>query len=690
MTRALGRANRLRAAGDHGAALVAVRHARALIDSGDTGTDLRQQVVETLTDFEQAERDRALTARLAEIRARNTDDPGVANDEYAAAFQGHGLDLRALSDAALKKRLQGVNDPLRHALAAALDDWAITLGLAEDRRRKRPPPPPPWAGSDRAPGPEDIPREKSGWVSRSRLFRAAEVLDPDPWRNALRNAVENNDLEALRRTLADSVKDRTLSATSLVLLGTGLQMAEDRDRAIAVLEDGYRRFPGDYWINHHLARIYSQKEKLDQARQHAMIAMSLRPRSSAARFFMARVNGQSGDHEAADRFVKEAIELDPDNYRARLFRAREFRRDDDVEQAFREIRRALETQPHLAEGHAFLGEMLEERGDHEEAGRAFLRAFHFGRGRPRFHQNVEDPFFFGGAYRKSIEALERAIAQDPDRAELRGQLGISLYYTGDFEAAIQACRAAIKLDGRYTSAYATLGRALLELGRFKEAGEAIQKAGSLDQQPPYMSEAAQLCQAGRDRKADVEAVHAGGTPPANTQDCVDLARLALRQDWFETAGRLFAAGLDEPSTASSRDQREPDTRPDRGTALYDAVVAAVAAGLAARTDETRTAWWARARAWLGRDLAVWSKRLDRWRWSARTAVLRLQRYRHDRRLDPVRGPEALAGLPDPERAAWTALWQKVDQVLEQAWKKAAEHRPGPGNRPPPRDGRKPG
>jgi hypothetical protein len=178
----------------------------------------------------------------------------------------------------------------------------------------------------------------------------------------------------------------------------------------------------------------------------------------------------------------------------------------------------------------------------------------------------------------------------------------------------------------------------------------------------------------------------------SAQDCVDLARLALHQGWFKTAGRLFAAGLDEPSTASAsgRGDDDPEGRPDRGTALSDAVVAAVAAGLAARTDETRAAWWARARAWLGRDLAVWSQRLDRWRWSARTAVLRLQRFRHDRRLDPVRGPEALAGLPDRERAAWTALWQKVDQVLERARNKAANHRPRPGNKPPPRDGRKPG
>ncbi|CAN5916676.1 hypothetical protein BH23PLA1_BH23PLA1_33860 [soil metagenome] len=43
----------------------------------------------------------------------------------------------------------------------------------------------------------------------------------------------------------------------------------------------------------------------------------------------------------------------------------------------------------------------------------------------------------------------------------------------------------------------------------------------------------------------------------------------------------------------------------------------------------------------------------------------MSHWQQDSDLAGVREPDALAALPEPERAEWQALWAEVDRLLEE-------------------------
>jgi hypothetical protein len=76
-------------------------------------------------------------------------------------------------------------------------------------------------------------------------------------------------------------------------------------------------------------------------------------------------------------------------------------------------------------------------------------------------------------------------------------------------------------------------------------------------------------------------------------------------------------------------------------------------------------------------LGAWGRLLDT-KPSAATAtrVLKaLQRWQADPALAGVRGPEALAKLPAPERRPWQQLWDDIDATLARLVEKPATKKP---------------
>src|SRR5262249_33245604 len=79
-----------------------------------------------------------------------------------------------------------------------------------------------------------------------------------------------------------------------------------------------------------------------------------------------------------------------------------------------------------------------------------------------------------------------------------------------------------------------------------------------------------------------------------------------------------------------------------------------------------------ALAWLLADLAAWTKEMAKDTPEARSAVAEMMRHwQADIALAGVRGPEALAKLPEAERQEWQKLWDDVADMLKRAQGKAA-------------------
>ena len=615
-------ASRLRADGKWAEALGVVRHAHALVQTGKTGAKMQQQAVNLLQEYEGAERNRKMEVRLAEIRSQVVDYYSMADKEYTEAFKAFGIDVDRLSLEEVAVRLRGLDIKMALILATALDDWALKRLLT--RRSPR--------------------REYRA------LFAAAKVADPDPWRCNLRDAAAENDLDRLR-SLAGSMEGTKLSAVSLDLLGVSLRMAGDMEKAVSILKDAYCLHPGDYWINHHLSRFCSHLEQSEDAERHAMIAMSLRPRSSAARFFMARISRRKGDSAAAERYVREALAINPDNYGARLDRARFFQGRGGVDPAIREARRALRSRPDFADGHLFMGEILGRKGDHEASGRAYLRAFHLRPRRPEFSKVLEDPLMFGGEFTRSIAVLRDAISTDPEKAELHLQLGTALYYTGDFPAAAAACREAIRLDVGYQAAHAMAGHSLLEMGKYREAGEEYGLALELGYDSPWTWDGKDLCE----RMADLaEKLTPEGDLPSGAEEPLLAARIYLHRGYPAQAVHHFEEALKRTSRFRRWGRR----------LLYrDAACAAVQMG------ESRQ----KALVWLRKSQVRISRKLktSRSREFSRDAALFLQQIRHDIRFAAVRDEAELKKLPEAEQREWEKFWQEVQENLTRARMKYA-------------------
>jgi len=100
-------------------------------------------------------------------------------------------------------------------------------------------------------------------------------------------------------------------------------------------------------------------------------------------------------------------------------------------------------------------------------------------------------------------------------------------------------------------------------------------------------------------------------------------------------------------------------------ACYAARAAAGQGADAATLDDTERARWRwQALDWLRADLDAWRGLWDKEPGKARPVVA--QKMRHwlrDPDLNGVRGPDALAKLPEAERKEWQRLWADVAALL---------------------------
>ncbi len=257
-----------------------------LADSPDEPT--RTRAIELVRDVTRAaataEADQKLLARIADIRSARADDPdgSVTDSNYADAFRESGIDVAVLPATAAGKQILARPTAVSVALAAALDDWAAV------RRGKR--------------GDKDGAR---------RLTETANLADPDPWRNRLRELLQAPKGPGRQTNLKDlgkSARFDQLPAVSLHLLGATLLDTGDATRAQAVLVEAHRRYPGDFWLNDTLARCLERLARREEAIRYYMAARALRPESAHT---LAHALLEKGETDQAIALLQDLARLRP-------------------------------------------------------------------------------------------------------------------------------------------------------------------------------------------------------------------------------------------------------------------------------------------------------------------------------------------------------------------------------------------
>jgi serine/threonine-protein kinase len=169
----------------------------------------------------------------------------------------------------------------------------------------------------------------------------------------------------------------------------------------------------------------------------------------------------------------------------------------------------------------------------------------------------------------------------------------------------------------------------------------------------------------------------GEIKPADVSERLGLAEMCQLpcKSLYGAAARFYTAAFaEQPKLA---DDLQNQSR-------YSAACAAALAGCGQGKDADQTDDKERARLrgqaleWLRADLAAYRRLLDQEPDKAGPLVReRMRHWQQDNDCAGVRGPEALAKLPEAERQDWQKLWADVADVLARAAGKAGPEKKSP-------------
>jgi serine/threonine-protein kinase len=451
---------------------------------GGQAAALRDEIHAGLDD---AERDARLRQELVDIRA-NQEDVGLEDTDaaYAAAFRAARLDLASLEPAEFARRLRLEPEAVVIELSAFLDDWSAVRRLAK--------------------------RPVAAW---RKPLEAAVLADPEPYRERLRRVLLVEDrkpqVDSLR-ALAAAPESAGLPAPTALLLGVTLMDLGQANAAVTLLRTAAGRYPGDVWVNYHLAKalVKLRPSAREEAVGYYRAARSLRPETAHTlahllesmgrgaeamvvfRDLVARRpgnvrhqaclgihlqdRGRSADAtpilERAVATAREAVRRKSADAVAQFEFGNALRAQGKLAEAVAAYCQAIRLQPDYAGAHNGLGVALAQEGKPAEAIAAYREAIRFQPDDARAHTNLGLALADQGNLAEAVAEHGQAIRLQPDLAEAHYNLGIALRAQGKAAEAIAAYREAVRLKPDDAEAHANLGAILCDVSHDYKSAEA--------------------------------------------------------------------------------------------------------------------------------------------------------------------------------------------------------------------------
>ena len=147
---------------------------------------------------------------------------------------------------------------------------------------------------------------------------ASEVLaivDPDPWRTKLRQAVLESDLPQLH-SLSLAADRSAQPPFNLIQLAGTLFLLERSNDSLRFLEVAQQQHPQNFWTNHYLGTalaVAHDPPRPDLGLRYLTAAVSLRPDSPGARINLAETLLKLGQEEEAITHLETAKRLSPNH-----------------------------------------------------------------------------------------------------------------------------------------------------------------------------------------------------------------------------------------------------------------------------------------------------------------------------------------------------------------------------------------
>jgi tetratricopeptide (TPR) repeat protein len=452
------------------------------------------------------------------------------------------------------------------------------------------------------------------------------------------------------------------------------------DRAQALLEAGepdealanYRQCvalaPQQAWAHLYLGNALLVKGRPEEAIAEYREALRLKPDSAGAHLNLGIVLSKLGRLDEAIAEHGEAIRLKPDfpmahNDLGVIYC--DVKHDYPTAEA--KFREAIRLKPDYAKAHFNLGNALRHQGKLDEAIAEYREALRLKKKLAEPHNGLASAALGKGKPEEAIAEFRGANLLNKDFAQAHYDLGVTLAAKGKVNEAIAEYREAIRLEKDHPEAHCNLGNLLCRQGDYVGSLAMYRKGHELGSKRPgwpypsaqWVAQAEQLAAL----PERLPRLLRGEDHPRDATERLAAAKMCHDTTRYAAAARLWAEAFQaQPRLAEDLEVQH----------RYNAACAAALAGCAQGKDSGRLDDKERARLrrqaldWLRADLEAWRHLLDKGPNQARSAATVtevLQHWLADADFAGVRGPAALARLPDAERRVWQELWSDVADLV---------------------------
>jgi tetratricopeptide (TPR) repeat protein/serine/threonine protein kinase len=316
--------------------------------------------------------------------------------------------------------------------------------------------------------------------SSAGVLELLRAVDPDPYRDVVRDAVCARDVPALV-ALAARPEALTQPGRFMVLLPEFSQVPAERWRA--AVATALRARPGDLRLLMTLGASYLQFQGLEvgmvpglsaaggergaetaEAMRWFQAAVAAHPTNVAAHVNLGNALKDRGDLHGAIACYEEAIRLGPDFAPGHSNLGAVYQAMGDPNRAIAYLEKAVRIEPTFAPGHCNLGVALQAKGDLERAIACYEDAVRLDPTFAAGHCNLGAVLLAKGDPHRAFVHCKEAIRLDPTYALAHSNLGIVLRENGDPDGAIASYREAIRLDPNRAANHCNLGIVLNEKG----------------------------------------------------------------------------------------------------------------------------------------------------------------------------------------------------------------------------------
>ena len=320
------------------------------------------------------------------------------------------------------------------------------------------------------------------WLARGRSADVLAILlaaDPDPYREAVRRAIQSQDDARVRELAAQPEALKQPVGFAVVL---GEQKAIPTDRRERILRTAHLSRPGDLSLLMALGGLYPIDQKANAAERVRwyQAAVAVRPANSAVWTNLGVGLSNKGDPDGAIVAYKEAIRLNPNNAAATSNLGNVLRVRGKPDEAIPWYREALRIEPDFPAALNGWGAALLDKRDPDGAIARSEEALRLDPASASAWCNIGLARATKRDLDGAIAAYNEAIRLDPNIAVIHSNLGNIYFDKNEWDKAIAAHNEAVRLDPMYAAAWNNLGNVLRVKWQFNKAGECYRRAIQLD------------------------------------------------------------------------------------------------------------------------------------------------------------------------------------------------------------------